>query len=46
VILLPNERIEDILAAAETKMSSESAMTQAIRAGMDPKQAYLKYRVF
>ncbi|MGL5363612.1 MAG: RraA family protein [Bosea sp. (in: a-proteobacteria)] len=46
IILIPGERIEDVLAAAEAKLSGESAMMNAIRAGEDPQQAYLKHRVF
>jgi regulator of RNase E activity RraA len=46
IVLVPSTNMDDILAAAEAKMSDESAMARAIRDGMDPKQAYLKYRVF
>src|SRR4051812_35654354 len=32
--------------AAEAKMATEGEMVRAIRAGVDPQEAYMKYRVF
>ncbi len=32
--------------AAEAKMATEGEMVKAIRAGVDPQEAYMKYRVF
>ncbi len=46
IILIPGKSIEAVIAAAEVKMSTEGDMVKAIRAGQDPQQAYLKYRVF
>ena len=46
IILIPGKSIEEVIAAAEVKMSTEGDMVKAIRAGQDPQQAYLKYRVF
>ena len=46
IVLVPAARLDETLDAAEAKMGSESDMARAIRAGMDPKAAYLKYRVF
>jgi 4-hydroxy-4-methyl-2-oxoglutarate aldolase len=46
VILIPRARLDDVLSAAETKMNTEGDMVRAIKAGEDPLQAYLKYRVF
>jgi 4-hydroxy-4-methyl-2-oxoglutarate aldolase len=46
VILIPGAEIEAVIAAAETKMSTEGEMVTAIKAGVDPLEAYMKYRVF
>lgn len=46
IILIDGSRIDDVLAAAEAKMSAENGMLAAIRAGVDPQVAYLKHRVF
>lgn len=46
IILIPASAVEKVIAAAETKMATEGDMVKAIRAGEDPQQAYLKYRVF
>jgi 4-hydroxy-4-methyl-2-oxoglutarate aldolase len=46
IVLIGAAHLEAVLAAAEAKMSTEGDMVKAIRAGMDPQQAYLKYRVF
>ncbi|WP_460448610.1 RraA family protein [Alsobacter sp. SYSU BS001988] len=46
VILIEGAAAEAVVAAAETKMATEGEMVKAIRAGVDPQEAYLKYRVF
>jgi 4-hydroxy-4-methyl-2-oxoglutarate aldolase len=46
IILIPKDRIGEIIAAAEGKMATEGDMVKAIRAGVDPLEAYLKHRVF
>jgi 4-hydroxy-4-methyl-2-oxoglutarate aldolase len=46
IILVAGADIEAVLAAAEAKLATEGEMARAIRAGMDPQQAYLKHRVF
>ena len=46
IVLIPGDAAEDVIAAAETKMATEGEMVKAIRAGVDPQEAYLKYRVF
>jgi 4-hydroxy-4-methyl-2-oxoglutarate aldolase len=46
VILVEGAAAEDVISAAETKMATEGEMVKAIRAGVDPQEAYLKYRVF
>jgi 4-hydroxy-4-methyl-2-oxoglutarate aldolase len=46
IILLAANTAEEVIAAAESKMATEGAMVKAIRAGVDPQEAYMKYRVF
>ncbi|MEI8145529.1 MAG: RraA family protein [Alphaproteobacteria bacterium] len=46
IILVPGAEAERVIAAAEQKMSTEGKMVQAIRAGEDPQEAYMRYRVF
>ncbi len=46
IVLIPGDGIEDVLAAAEAKMAAEGGMMAAIRAGVDPQEAYMKHRVF
>src|SRR4029434_5646710 len=46
IVLIGAADVEAVLAAAELKMSAESDMAQAIRAGEDPQAAYLRHRVF
>ena len=47
VILLERSAAKDIIAATpEAKMATEGQMVRAIRAGVDPQEAYMKYRVF
>lgn len=46
IILIPGSEIEEVLAAAEKKMSTEGEMVKAIKAGVDPLDAYMKHRVF
>ena len=46
IVLIGAPHVEAVIAAAEAKMSTEGAMVKAIRAGEDPQQAYLRYRVF
>jgi 4-hydroxy-4-methyl-2-oxoglutarate aldolase len=46
VILLEGSAATDVIAAAEAKMATEGEMVRAIRAGVDPQEAYMKYRVF
>lgn len=44
--LLPRARAEEIVAAAEAAMTTESEIRKAILAGMDPQEAYLAYGKF
>lgn len=46
IILVPDTAIEAVVTAAEQKMATEGEMVKAIRAGVDPLEAYLKHRVF
>jgi len=46
IILIEGAAAADVIAAAEGKMATEGEMVKAIRAGMDPQAAYMKYRVF
>jgi regulator of RNase E activity RraA len=45
-ILIEGTAAEEVIAAAEAKMATEGEMVKAIRAGVDPQEAYMKYRVF
>ncbi|MGL4439944.1 MAG: RraA family protein, partial [Bosea sp. (in: a-proteobacteria)] len=46
IVLIPGAEIEEVLTAAEAKMTAEGGMMAAIRAGVDPQEAYMKHRVF
>jgi regulator of RNase E activity RraA len=46
VVILPQDRASDIVAETERVMATENQIRKAILGGMDPQQAYLKYRKF
>ena len=46
IVVLPRARAEEIVAAAEEAIGTESQIRKAILAGMDPQEAYLKYGKF
>lgn len=46
IIVVPQDRIEAVVARAEKVMSTESDVRKAILAGMDAHSAYLKHRKF
>lgn len=46
ICVLPRTRAEEIVAAAETAIGTESEIRKAILGGMDPQQAYLRYGKF
>jgi 4-hydroxy-4-methyl-2-oxoglutarate aldolase len=46
VVVLPKDRIREIVAETEEVMGRENRVRQAILAGMDPREAYLTYRKF
>ncbi len=45
-VIIPQEVIEDVVSKAEDVMATESEMRLAILDGMDPEEAYLKFRKF
>ena len=46
VVIIPADLAEQVVDRTEQIMSTENAMRDAILAGMDPQQAYLKFGVF
>jgi 4-hydroxy-4-methyl-2-oxoglutarate aldolase len=40
IVLIPASHVEQVVAAAETKMATEGEMVKAIRAGVDPLKKY------
>ena len=46
MVILPQERAEEIVAAAETAIATENKVRTAILEGVDPQEAYLKYGKF
>ncbi len=46
VVIIPAAMAEQVVAKTEQIMSTESQMRDAILAGMDPREAYLKFGVF
>ncbi len=46
IILIPADRVTEILDLAEAAISTENRIRTAILDGMDPQQAYLKYGKF
>jgi regulator of RNase E activity RraA len=46
MVILPQARAEEIVAAAETAIGTENLVRKAILEGVDPQQAYLQYGKF
>ena len=46
MVVLPQARAQEIVAAAETAINTENLVRKAILEGVDPQQAYLKYGKF
>ena len=46
VVIIPKNNTEDILQKSENLINTESQVRKAIREGMDPQEAYIKYSVF
>ena len=45
-VVIPKNLVEEVLSETEIVMNTESEMRNEILKGMDPEQAYLKYRKF
>jgi 4-hydroxy-4-methyl-2-oxoglutarate aldolase len=46
MVVLPQDRAEEIVAAAETAIATENKVRTAILQGVDPQEAYLRYGKF
>ncbi len=46
MVIIPAAMAEQVISETERIMSTESAMRDAILAGMDPQEAYLEFGVF
>ena len=46
IVIIPKENVISILEKTETLINTESMVRKAIREGMDPQEAYLKYGAF
>ena len=46
VVIIPNEIIDEVITDTENYINTESALRKDILSGVDPKEAYLKYRLF
>ena len=46
MVILPKDRAEEIVAAAETAIATENKVRTAILEGVDPQEAYLRYGKF
>ena len=46
VIIIPKEIANEVISETEEYINTESALRKEILSGVDPKEAYLKYRVF
>ena len=46
VVIIPQNNVEDVLQKSEKLINTESQVRKAIREGMDPQEAYIKYSVF
>ncbi len=46
VVVIPQNMIEDVVARTEQIMSTKSELRAMILNGMDPQEAYKKYRLF
>jgi 4-hydroxy-4-methyl-2-oxoglutarate aldolase len=46
MVILPEDRAEEIVAAAETAIATENKVRTAILEGLDPQEAYLRYGKF
>ena len=46
IVIIPSDTAEEVVTKTEVVMSTENEMRDAILAGMDPEEAYLKYGKF
>ena len=46
VVIIPQDIAESVVSETEDYMNTESQLRKDILSGVDPKEAYLKYRVF
>ena len=46
VVVIPNAIAEEVITETEKYINTESALRKDILSGVDPQEAYLKYRVF
>ena len=46
VVIIPQAKVIEILEKSEKLINTESQVRKAIREGMDPQEAYIKYSVF
>ena len=46
IVILPGDNAEELVVETERVIKSEDQVRDAIRAGMEPQTAYLKYRKF
>lgn len=46
VVIIPQKNIEEILTKSEALINTENLVRKAIREGMDPKDAYIKFGAF
>ena len=46
VVIVPKKHIEEILVKSEELINTENLLRKAIREGMDPQKAYIKFKAF
>ena len=46
VVVIPREIAAEVITETEEYINTESALRKDIHSGVDPQEAYLKYRVF
>ena len=46
IVVVPGERVQDVLTAAEAKVATESEIREAVRAGTLPLEAYERFGTF
>ena len=46
VVIVPKKHIEEILVKSEELINTENLIRKAIREGMDPQKAYIKFKAF